>query len=114
MKTVLIAILAVGGVFGVWTFWDCCSVDSTASEGEVSTAVFDVVGMTCGGCEVGVKMAVKKLDGIQDVEASYAESDARISYDPSKVNPEDIRAVIEKLGYEAKLQREPTEKKEKQ
>ena len=76
------------------------------------TAVFKVVGMTCGGCEVGVKMSVKKLDGVAEVEASHEEGRATVTYDPAKVTPAMIIAAIEKLGYAAELEnaedRDPT------
>lgn len=68
------------------------------------TSTFKVEGMTCGGCEVGVRMNVKKLDGVADVEASYEEGQAEVTYDPDKVTPEEIVEAIEKLGYTAKLE----------
>lgn len=72
------------------------------SKADATTTVFEVKGMTCGGCEVGVKVAVRQLDGIDKVTASHEESRATVTYDPSKVSAEDIEAAIEKIGYEAK------------
>ncbi len=71
--------------------------------GEV-TSTFKIEGMTCGGCEVGVRMSVKKLDGVSKVEASYEEGRAKVTYDPEKVTPESIVEAIEKLGYTAELE----------
>lgn len=67
------------------------------------TALFRIEGMTCGGCEVGVEFQVKKLDGVQRVEASYEEGQAEVTYDPTEVTPDQIVAAIERLGYEAQL-----------
>ena len=53
-----------------------------------------------------MKLAVRKLDGIHQVEASYKEGKAVIVYEPSKVSPEEIKAAIEKVGYKAELQSE--------
>ena len=39
-----------------------------------SLATFHVTGMTCGGCEVGVRRVVGKLDGVEEVKASYKAS----------------------------------------
>ncbi len=86
-----------------WNSGDLMAVESTA---EHRNAVFQVTGMACDGCEVAVKMAVKKLDGIHQVDASYKEGSAVVSYDPSKVTPEEIEAAIEKIGYQSKLQSE--------
>ncbi|MFQ5740265.1 MAG: heavy-metal-associated domain-containing protein [Acidobacteriota bacterium] len=68
-------------------------------------ATFEVTGMTCGGCAVGVKMAVKKLEGVHKVEASYQEGQAVVWYDPAKVKPDQIVAAIENLGYQAELRK---------
>lgn len=75
-----------------------------ADEGaEKTVALFAVDGMTCGGCEAGVRVKVGKLDGIEKVTASYREGRAEVTYDPAKVTPEGIIAAIEELGYTAKL-----------
>ncbi len=72
---------------------------------EVTTSTFHVTGMTCGGCEVGVRRVVKKLDGVEEVEASYKEETAVITYHPEKVTPEEIIEAIESLGYSAELKK---------
>ncbi len=73
------------------------------------TSVFKVEGMTCGGCEAGVRISVKKLEGVEKVEVSHEEGLAKVTYDPEKVTVEKIKAAIEKLGYAAKF--EKTEEK---
>ena len=75
----------------------------TANESNTVTSTFHVTGMTCGGCEVGVKRAVAKLDGVEDVTASYKQGSAVVTYDPARLKPASIVAAIEKLGYEGKL-----------
>lgn len=67
------------------------------------TSLFKVEGMTCGGCEAGVRMKVKKLDGVEKVEASYEKKQARVTYDPKIVTPQRIIKAIEELGYSAEL-----------
>lgn len=68
-----------------------------------TTSTFHVTGMTCVGCEVGVRRVVKKLDGVEEVEASYKEETAMVTYRADEVTPEDIIAAIEELGYTAEL-----------
>ncbi len=47
---------------------------------------------------------MRRLDGIHQVEASYKEGKAVVVYEPSTVSPEEIKAAIEKIGFEAELQ----------
>jgi len=53
-----------------------------------------------------VKLAVRKLDGIHQVEASYKEGKAVVIYEPSTVSPEEIKAAIDQVGFKAELQSE--------
>ncbi len=53
--------------------------------------------------------AVNSLEGIHKVEASYKDNKAVVTYEPSKVKPEEIKAAIETLGYEAELEKEKQE-----
>ncbi len=85
---------------------------ATAADGEKAsavTSVFKVEGMTCGGCEAGVKAKVKKLEGVRDVTASHKEGRATVTYDPEKVTPDAIIAAIEELGYSAELVRDASQ-----
>ena len=76
----------------------------TKEDGQV-TSEFQITGMTCGGCAAGVKMTVKKLDGVVKVDASYDKGNAVVTYDPNKVTAEQITEAIKKLGYEAELKK---------
>ena len=73
------------------------------SHADLTTTVFAVGGMTCGGCEASVKMVVKKLDGVEKVTASNKEGRATVTYDPAKVTTDNIVAAIEKIGYTAEV-----------
>ncbi len=53
-----------------------------------------------------MKLAVRKLDGIHQVEASYKEGKAVVVYEPSRVSPEEIKAAIEEIGFKGELQSE--------
>lgn len=69
------------------------------SEANLEKAVFEVSGMTCTSCEEHVKHAVGELPGIVDVEASYEEGKAVVSFDKSKANPDEIKSAIDATGY---------------
>ena len=77
--------------------------EGDSGSGNITTA-FEVEGMTCGGCEVGVRMTVEKLDGVEDVEASHEQGRAEVTYDPAKVTTDQIIAAVETLGYQAEVE----------
>lgn len=66
-------------------------------------AEFDVAGMDCGGCVIGTRAALKKVDGVTQADATYdeatGEGTAWALYDPAKVTPDRLMAAIRELGY---------------
>ena len=74
---------------------------AAASSARLARVEFHVEGMTCGGCVIGTRAALKKLDGVQDADASYEDSSAWALYDPAEVTPERMIAAIKELGYTA-------------
>lgn len=66
-------------------------------------ADFDVAGMDCGGCVIGTRAALGKLDGVHRADASYDDASGKGAawalYDPAKVTPEQMMATIRQLGY---------------
>jgi copper chaperone len=74
----------------------------TPEKAAIHVCTLKVSGMTCGGCEAAVRMAARSVDGVTDVEASYAKSNAEVTFDPSKTNPVAIAKVItDKSGFRA-------------
>ncbi len=66
---------------------------------KLSTFVYHVKGMTCGGCESHVNNAVNKLDGIESVSASFKDEKAIVKFDPSKTSKEEVEKAISSTGY---------------
>lgn len=91
----LLALAALG--------WVSRSSAAADDDPRTVTSTFKVEGMTCGGCALGVKMKVGKLDGVESVAASYAKGEAEVVFHPETVTPDDIVAAIEELGYRAEL-----------
>lgn len=102
-KYLVVAALAAVVVAGSVSLAAPTEPDAAEVESRRVTSVFRVEGMTCGGCEAGVRLSVKKLDGVEKVEASYDEGRATVTYDAAKVTPEQIVTAIEELGYAAEL-----------
>ncbi len=97
--TLVVAIVALVA----WTAF--AAEDSSDAEAEgIQTSTFHVTGMTCGGCEVGVRRVVNKLEGVEEVEASHDEGTATVTYQTDKVTPAAIISAIAELGYTAELE----------
>lgn len=75
------------------------ATESAAAPADLSRAEFRVEGMTCGGCAIGTRAALKKLQGVEDAGASYEDSRAWALYHPAKITPEEMMAAIRELGY---------------
>lgn len=71
-------------------------------EANVQTITYDIVGMTCTGCEASVRNAAQEVEGVLEVKASYDTQTATISFDKSKVQPERIKQAINSTGFTVK------------
>lgn len=68
----------------------------------MKVAAFKIEGMTCAGCEAAVRVAAKRVDGVESATVSYKAGRAEVTYDPEKTTPDTIaRTITEKSGYKA-------------
>jgi copper chaperone CopZ len=65
--------------------------------------VIPVEGMTCVTCEIAVRNALKRVNGVASEHVSVATKNATVDYDPTKTNPDQIVAAINSTGYRASL-----------
>ncbi|HZK02428.1 MAG TPA: heavy-metal-associated domain-containing protein [Anaerovoracaceae bacterium] len=56
--------------------------------------------ITCPTCVRKIEGALAKTDGVESASVSFNTSKVKAEFDESKVKQEDIKAVIEKLGFE--------------
>ena len=68
-----------------------------------NSVTFAVKGWTCGSCAASTRIALKKLDGIEDVKTDYQKMEAVVTYDDSKVTPEKMIQAIQRIGYRATI-----------
>ena len=67
---------------------------------------FDIDGMTCSSCSAHVDKAVRKLNGVKDVNVNLLSNNMMVNYDEKQIiNDDIIKAVIE-AGYNAILSSE--------
>lgn len=69
------------------------------NQSDIQTASFEIEGMTCTGCEEHVKHAVNELTGIVEATASFADGNAAVKFDATKVTLEEIEIAINSTGY---------------
>jgi len=62
-----------------------------------------VTGMTCAGCVASVTRVLQNVKGVSKVDVSLAEARARVEFDPSLVNREQLRAAVDGAGFDAAL-----------
>ena len=74
--------------------------------GELKTITLEVDKMTCNMCPITVKKALKKIDGVKEVVAKYEGEGngwAKVTYDPSKTNVDDLTFTTEEAGYPSRV-----------
>lgn len=63
---------------------------------------FDVEGMTCAACSSAVEKAVRKIDGVSDVNVSLLTNSMNVDSDLD-IDADVIIEAVQKAGYDAKL-----------
>ncbi len=58
-----------------------------------------VAGMTCNNCANTITRSLKRVDGVLDVNTSYASERTHVTYLPSMVEVGDIRRAVRDAGY---------------
>lgn len=61
--------------------------------------VFQVEGMHCGGCSTTITATLERMDGVIEASADHEKGVAEALYHPRKVEAEELKEEIEKLGY---------------
>lgn len=67
----------------------------------MSTITIGVQGMSCSHCKMAVEKALHGLDGVSTAEVSLEANNVTVTYDPSRVSEDRLRAAIREAGYEA-------------
>ena len=62
-----------------------------------------VTGMTCAGCVASVTRVLQNVKGVSKVDVSLTEGQARVEFDPSLADREQLRSAVEGAGFDAAL-----------
>uniref|UniRef100_A0A8D0B2N4 Copper-transporting ATPase 2 n=1 Tax=Sander lucioperca TaxID=283035 RepID=A0A8D0B2N4_SANLU len=63
-----------------------------------------IVGMTCNSCVQSIEGRISQMTGVQSIAVSLKEEKGTITFDPSLTEPEQLRAAIEDMGFDASLE----------
>ncbi|ABB13708.1 cation transporter [Carboxydothermus hydrogenoformans] len=74
-----------------------CGAHNHAAE---QTVVLKVDGMTCNHCKMSVEKALYTVNGVKMAAVNLAEGLATVLYDPNLATVEQMKAAVEKAGYE--------------
>ncbi len=66
---------------------------------EIKSLTLPVEGMTCASCVARVEKALKKVEGISEVNVNLATEKVTLSYDPSLADLSKFTDVVEDAGY---------------
>ncbi|KAM9766558.1 copper-transporting ATPase 2 [Menidia menidia] len=67
------------------------------------TVSIGIVGMTCSSCVQSIEGRISQMSGVRSVTVSLKEQEGTIQFDPSLTEPEQLRAAIEDMGFDAAL-----------
>lgn len=65
------------------------------------TAKFSIENMTCKMCNITVRKAMEKVEGVIKATVDYDTKTATVIYNPSKAKIEDIAKASTNVGYKA-------------
>ena len=67
----------------------------------METVELKVEGMDCEGCVKSVTRMLSGLPGVQKVDVSLEQANARVVYDPAKSGIAEMKKAVERAGYKA-------------
>lgn len=71
------------------------------SSGQTETVIVQLPTMQCAMCKKNIESAVKKIDGINEVNVVVKDKIAKVNYDKSVTDLSKIEGVIVAAGYQA-------------
>ena len=74
---------------------------------------YDITGMTCSACSLGIEKAVSKLDGILSCEVSLMGKSMKVEFDETVLTETAIFSTVKSLGYGIFNEGEKSAEKEK-
>ena len=67
------------------------------------TVTLSVPGMTCSACPITIKVALSKVDGVSQVDVSYPDREAVVTFDDTITSVEALTRATGNAGYPSTL-----------
>ena len=77
------------------------------------TEKYKITGMTCAACSSAVERVTRKMDGVEESNVNLTTAFLTITYDETKIQPENIIKKIDRAGFGAELYVEQEKKEDK-
>jgi len=61
---------------------------------------FPVVGLSCAACAASVESMLKTANGVARAEVNFATQNTLTEYDPELIQPHELRALVQSIGYD--------------
>jgi len=90
VKKLFLAIILSGGL---GTVFSALAADQTVT--------MDIEKMTCALCPLTVSTAMKRVDGVKDVDVDFDSKKAVVTYDDSKTTATEVAQASTEVGYPA-------------
>ena len=90
-------LLALGALWSLATF--------TPAVAGARTVTLSVPGMFCEMCPATVSKALKKVNGVEKVAASFETKEAVVTFDDAKTNIDTLRKATANAGYPSMVKR---------
>ncbi|XP_070813727.1 copper-transporting ATPase 2 [Chaetodon trifascialis] len=78
-----------------------------ASNSSIQTVSIWIEGMTCNSCVQSIEGRISQMTGVLSIVVSLREEKGTVTFDPSLTEPEQLRAAIEDMGFDASLEDSP-------
>jgi len=107
-KSIPTAFAITALAFTSWTVFQAApsakaTVDSAVIAANHQTLTFNIEKMTCAACPITVKKAMKKVEGVKDVDVDFEAKTATVNFDLAVTSAEEIAAASTNAGYPASL-----------
>jgi len=67
------------------------------------TVTLSVPTMVCGPCEISIRQALARIDGVEIVDVRLTMQDVKVTFDDAKTSVEALENALKSAGYPASV-----------
>uniref|UniRef100_A0A4W6DHE5 Copper-transporting ATPase 2 n=1 Tax=Lates calcarifer TaxID=8187 RepID=A0A4W6DHE5_LATCA len=82
------------------SYWQT-DISTSSLSSSTRTVTVWIVGMTCNSCVQSIEGRISQMSGVQSIAVSLKDEKGTITFDPCLTEPEQLRAAIEDMGFDA-------------